>query len=365
MNVNKTTAFFSNFILFSITFFLSLPYLIVASSSVTAVFAFGDSTLDAGNNNHISTIFRADHSPYGKDFPNQVPTGRFCNGKLSTDFMVSSLGLKDQLPAYLDPNLTDNDLLTGVSFASAGIGLDDITTNLANAISMSRQLDYFDQAVTRIKKLVGEEKGQSMVENAIFVISAGTNDMLDNFYELPTRKLQYSLSGYQDFLLQALESATQRLYNAGGRRFIFVGLPPIGCLPVQVTIGSVLRSQQMFQRVCVEQQNTDSIAYNKKLQALSTRLETNELKGAKVAYLDVYDLMMDMIKNPATYGYEQTLEGCCGMGLVEMGPLCNAIDQTCTDASKYMFWDAVHPTQATYWVISQVAKQTVFPHLLG
>ncbi|XP_050209213.1 GDSL esterase/lipase At2g40250-like [Mercurialis annua] len=365
MNSNKPlTCIFS--ILFSIVIFVSLPSLITASSSVTAVFAFGDSTIDAGNNNGLPTLFRSDHAPYGKDFPNQLATGRFSNGKLSTDFMVSSLGLKDQLPAYFNPNITDSDLLTGVTFASAGCGLDDITVNLAEVFSMSRQLDYFDEAVMRIMKLVGEEKGKIIVENSIYVISVGTNDMVDNFYELPTRRLQFSLSDYQDFLLHQLESVVQRLYKAGGRKFIFVGLPPIGCLPVQVTLGSIVPSGHMFQRVCVEQQNTDSIAYNMKLQTLATGLETsNDLKGAKVAYLNVYDSMMDMINNPAKYGLTRTLEGCCGSGVVEMGPLCNSMEAICGDASKYMFWDAVHPTQPAYYVISQLAIQTVFPHLLA
>ncbi|KAJ9175927.1 hypothetical protein P3X46_014427 [Hevea brasiliensis] len=363
MKTTTTTTIF--LVHFFTSFFLSLPSSITASSpTLTALFAFGDSTVDPGNNNQLITLFRSDHPPYGKDFPNQVPTGRFSDGKLSTDFIASSLGLKELLPAYLDPKLTANDLLTGVSFASAGTGLDDLTADLASAIKISRQLDYFDEAVIRMKGLVGEEKAKFIVENAIFAISVGTNDLVDNFYELPTRKLQFSISGYQDFLLHELESAIQRLHNAGGRRFVVVGLPPIGCLPVQVTLGSLMPGQQMLQRVCVEQQNTDSIAYNKKLRTLTSWLEGSWPNGAKAAYLDIYDPMKDMVNNPAKYGFEQTLEGCCGVGIVEMGPLCNEMEATCPDPSKYMFWDAVHPSQATYWILAQMAMQTVIPHLL-
>lgn len=63
-------------------------------------------------------------------------------------------------------------------------------------------------------------------------------------------------------------------------------------------------------------------------------------------------------------GFEKTLQACCGTGLVEMGPLCNAIDLKCTDASKYVFWDAVHPTQAAYRVIANLYSQNVLPHLV-
>jgi len=53
---------------------------------VPGVFIFGDSVVDAGNNNHLYTLVRADFPPYGRDFDNHSPTGRFCNGKLATDF---------------------------------------------------------------------------------------------------------------------------------------------------------------------------------------------------------------------------------------------------------------------------------------
>ncbi|EXC30576.1 hypothetical protein L484_015068 [Morus notabilis] len=85
--------------------------------SIPAVFAFGESTIDSGNNNGLATIFHADHPPYGRDFPGHVPTGRFSKVKLATDYLVSDLGIKDALPAYLSPRLTDRDLTTGVRFA--------------------------------------------------------------------------------------------------------------------------------------------------------------------------------------------------------------------------------------------------------
>ena len=53
---------------------------------VPALFIFGDSVVDVGNNNRIATIIRANFPPYGRDFINHRPTGRFCNGKLATDF---------------------------------------------------------------------------------------------------------------------------------------------------------------------------------------------------------------------------------------------------------------------------------------
>lgn len=52
---------------------------------VPAIITFGDSAVDIGNNDYLSTIFKANYPPYGRDFANKSPTGRFCNGKLATD----------------------------------------------------------------------------------------------------------------------------------------------------------------------------------------------------------------------------------------------------------------------------------------
>ncbi|XP_034569790.2 GDSL esterase/lipase At5g08460 [Setaria viridis] len=56
---------------------------------VPAVFVFGDSTVDVGNNNdlNISVGARANYPKYGVDFPGSVPTGRFSNGLNTADLL--------------------------------------------------------------------------------------------------------------------------------------------------------------------------------------------------------------------------------------------------------------------------------------
>lgn len=45
-------------------------------------------------------------------------------------FSAEELGIKELLPAYLDPNLAPNDLLTGVSFAVGATGYDPMTAKV-------------------------------------------------------------------------------------------------------------------------------------------------------------------------------------------------------------------------------------------
>ncbi|PIA39606.1 hypothetical protein AQUCO_02600214v1 [Aquilegia coerulea] len=338
----------------------------IPSYGISAVFAFGDSTLDPGNNDHIGTIlFRGDHLPYGRDLPHHAASGRFSNGKLMLDFVVSNLGLKNLLPAYLDRGVNDRELLTGVSFASAGTGLDAVTAAISNVLPMSAQLDYFQQALGRIRKAVGSETADQIVNNALFTIGVGTNDLMWNFYDLPTRRGQFiTVSRYHDFLLGRLEAVVQRLYRMGARKFSISGLPPIGCLPIQVTAGSLVPSTHMLQRICVEQQNLDSQSYNAKLQSLISRLQAR-LPGSRVAYVDIYNPLVDMIHNPHKYGFQEATRGCCGTGIFEMGAVCNGLVPTCPDASKFVFWDAVHPTQATYQVLADSFSANVVPRLIN
>ncbi|TVU10880.1 hypothetical protein EJB05_44434 [Eragrostis curvula] len=64
------------------------------------------------------------------DFDGGVPTGRFSNGRLVTDFLSEACGLKSSVPAYLDTSYTIDQFASGVTFASGGTGLDDFTAQI-------------------------------------------------------------------------------------------------------------------------------------------------------------------------------------------------------------------------------------------
>ena len=52
-----------------------------------ATFVFGDSLVDAGNNNYIATLSRANYAPNGIDFDGHQPTGRYTNGRTIVDIL--------------------------------------------------------------------------------------------------------------------------------------------------------------------------------------------------------------------------------------------------------------------------------------
>lgn len=116
--------------LFTILFLIAMSPAVTFAGKIPAIIVFGDSTVDAGNNNYIPTVARSNFEPYGRDFVGGKPTGRFCNGKIATDFMSEALGLKPIIPAYLDPSYNISDFATGVTFASAATGYDNATSDV-------------------------------------------------------------------------------------------------------------------------------------------------------------------------------------------------------------------------------------------
>uniref|UniRef100_A0A0E0K3E5 GDSL esterase/lipase n=1 Tax=Oryza punctata TaxID=4537 RepID=A0A0E0K3E5_ORYPU len=60
-----------------------------AAAKVPAMYVFGDSTADVGNNNYLAgaAVPRANFPHNGIDFPTSRPTGRFSNGYNGVDFL--------------------------------------------------------------------------------------------------------------------------------------------------------------------------------------------------------------------------------------------------------------------------------------
>ncbi|KAL2899228.1 hypothetical protein RDABS01_024310 [Bienertia sinuspersici] len=326
--------------------------IVSAQSIFPAILILGDSAVDAGNNNFIAPIAspnRADHPPYGRDFPNHKPT----------DLLADTIGLKESVPPFLDPRLSDKELTTGVSFGSAGSGFDDLTSLPTGAIPMSKQVGHLRKYIARIERIVGERNAKEIIRKAIVLINSGTNDFVISYYDLPSRRLQYNMTGYQDFVLRRLQSFVEEIHELGCRRIVVAGLPPIGCLPIQITT----RFKIPTERKCLEDQNSDATSYNQKLKKLLPHVQAS-LPGTRILYADVYTPIMDLVTNPKDNGFKVTDRGCCGTGYLETGSLCNVLTPTCKNASEFIFWDSAHPTEAVYQYVHDYLLEELGPQLV-
>uniref|UniRef100_A0A0E0Q0K3 GDSL esterase/lipase n=1 Tax=Oryza rufipogon TaxID=4529 RepID=A0A0E0Q0K3_ORYRU len=308
-----------------------------AAAKVPAVIVFGDSTVDTGNNNVVATMLKSNFPPYGRDLG--AATGRFCNGRLPPDFMSEALGLPPLVPAYLDPAYGIADFARGVCFASAGTGLDNATAGVLAVIPLWKEVEYFKEYQRRLRRHAGRAAARRIVRDALYVVSIGTNDFLENYFLLVTGRFkQFTVGEFEDFLVAQAAGFLAAIHRLGARRVAFAGLSAIGCLPLERTLNALRGG-------CVEEYNQVARDYNVKLNAMIAGLQSS-LPGLKIAYVPVYDDMLNLINNPSTLGLENVEQGCCATGMFEMSYLCNEKNPlTCPDADKYFFWDSFHPTE--------------------
>ncbi|KAG4124899.1 hypothetical protein ERO13_D10G065950v2 [Gossypium hirsutum] len=189
---------------------VSIGYAQESAPLVPAILTFGDSVVDVGNNDYLPSIFRANYPPYGRDFANQKPTGRFCNGKLATDITGK---FTTYPPAYLSPEASGNNLFIGANFASVGSGYDDRAASLNHAITLSQQVEYFKEYQAKLAKVAGSSKSASIIKDALYVLSAGSGDFLQNYYVNPLVNHAYTPEQYGSFLIDAFTRFVQNVYG--------------------------------------------------------------------------------------------------------------------------------------------------------
>ncbi|MCO5550919.1 hypothetical protein L7F22_004413 [Adiantum nelumboides] len=323
---------------------------------VPALFAFGDSTVDAGNNNHLATVSRSNFSPYGRDLPEKRPTGRFCNGKLVTDYFAEKLGLEPRMIAYLDIQNNGKTRLgylnmplhLEVSFGSASSGFYDNTATHFNALSLRKQVAHFREYRQRLVQEIGEGDAKEVLGKAVFIISTGSNDYLNNYFVNPYLKSKYNLPQFQTFILGLCARLIKDIHGLGARRVGVVSLPPIGCLPAIRTFYGKGANHE-----CVHHLNNYAMNFNQELQRNVLPQLQNNLSDLHVAYMDSYGVLLDIVTNSTKYGMKQARKACCGSGKLEVGIFCNKLSLgTCKDAGQYAFWDSFHPTDRTNEILA-------------
>ncbi|XP_010266003.1 PREDICTED: GDSL esterase/lipase EXL3-like isoform X2 [Nelumbo nucifera] len=337
----------SIFSCFDLQIIQAAGFILPENVSFPALFMFGDSIVDTGNNNYIVSIAKCNFAPYGRDFPEGKPTGRFSNGKVPSDLIAEALGVKELLPPYLDPTLQIEDLLTGVNFASGGAAFDIIAPEVLSAFTMSDQLEMFKQYIEKLKAVVGEEKTATILAESAYIICAGSND-LAGYFITPTRKMDYDAPSYTHLMVQMATSFIRELHQLGARNIGVINAPPVGCVPFQRTVnGGKVKG-------CAENYNAAAKMFNAKLQPQIHWLK-KELPHTRLVYIDVYYPLLDIIQRPHLYGFEESTKGCCGTGSIELSILCNDLNPcTCEDASKYVFWDSYHPTEKAYAILVDI-----------
>ncbi|OVA16892.1 Lipase [Macleaya cordata] len=321
-------------------FLLVVAVRIGQGPAVPALYVFGDSLVDSGNNDYLQTQAKANYKPYGIDFHNGT-TGRFTNGKTVVDFIAKRLGLP-YVPAYL--GLSDDEksnLTTGVNYASGAGGiLPETGTATGDILALGVQINYFKKTVRNDlpKSFKTPQKLSKYLAKSIFVFSIGSNDYINNYLQPANYNSSkiYTPQQFGALLLDTLKQDLTTLYNLGARKFVVFELGPIGCIPALVNIVKPNTS-------CVEDVNNLIKIYNTGIPHMIQQLSSS-FHGSTFLRGEIYKQIYDQEQNPSKYGFTAGRTPCCVLGGA-YNLTCVPNQAPCEDRNTHLYWDASHPTQ--------------------
>ncbi|KAK8714846.1 hypothetical protein V6N13_042192 [Hibiscus sabdariffa] len=327
-------------LLIILIFFIDLS----SCRDVQAVFIFGDSVFDAGNNRfNKNCSVQADFPPYGSTFFHH-PTGRFTNGRTVADFISQFIGIGLQQP-FLEAQIAVRNGSTkvyppnGVNFASAGSGVLPGTNKEWGVTPIQEQLRQFQTLVDQ--KWINK----SVVERSLFFLESGSNDIFNYF--LPFDPPTLEPDAYVQAMIKEVSDLIDQLYKAGTRRIAVFSLGPVGCVPARA-----LLPRAPIDR-CYGKMNVMVKKYNKALEKLVNDIPTTH-PGAIAVYGAVYDTVQHFCAIPTRYGFSDVSSACCGDGPLGGQVQCGKEGyKICQNPERYLFWDYFHPTQHTYKLISK------------
>ncbi|GMI89272.1 GDSL-motif lipase 7 [Hibiscus trionum] len=315
--------------------------------NISALYVFGDSFVDNGNNKVI--LGNADpigggYFPFGIDFDGKA-TGRITNGRVAVDFIATAAGLPFPPPIMSMSEMDRKTIRTGVNYGSASAGLLPENGRFLgkHVINFFQQVDLFENST--MEALRGSfdcpESFAEYLSKSVFYINLASND-LGITYEFDMHDKYPDVNEYVKLLIEELSKQLRRLHALGARKFLVTNVPPLGCQPFNIHMRN-------HTGPCVEQMNKHMSVYDDLLPGLLTQLQST-LPGSKFVLGDIYKVFRDVIASPESYGFTDVSTSCCFDKNGTKFQVCAPNIAPCEDRKTHMFFDPFHPSEAMYFV---------------
>ncbi|CAL1370427.1 unnamed protein product [Linum trigynum] len=332
-----------------------------------AIYCFGDSIYDTGNNNVEKPGSITNFLPYGMTFGK--PNGRFSDGLLIIDRFVESAGLSETNNPDLNTKL---DHSKGANFAVGGTGLltqeQRLKWNVTlpySQSSMDIQLQRFDQLVKEMYK--DETVRRDNMKSSLFVIGGGNIDYAKLYFPgchcpgcaclaveekkvvnpedvrairaencnctaVVERKLIIPDEVHQ------IKEYVKTLMGYGATTFLINGMYQGGCLPwSQAPVDDKVFCSTEWQ----EFHNN----HNKAVQQAVLEMK-KEYPDARIIYGDIWSAHQWLFDHAKAEGFTNVNKACC--------PDCGPNAAHCPDPNQYIYWDGGHMTDHSYKLIADV-----------
>ena len=275
----------------------------------SALYAFGDSLSDAGNDYIASFGVLPVSPPYSH--------GRYTNGPVWVQDLAKLLGLHTPEPS----------LAGGTDYAYGGAETGQTPLHSVVPIDLPSQLAQF--AVTMGHAPSG----------ALYTLTIGANDVID---ALPTYAVNpaAAIADVQDAVSNEI-NFIGGLAALGAHDFLVMNVPDLGVTPEQ--------------RGDAANATTLSAIYDKDLQSALGSLSA--LDHLNIQLLDAFTLIDQVVANPAGFGFTNVTKP------LWTGNYYNPFSGTYTahghQAAGYLFFDHLHPTALGHLELAQVASKLV------
>lgn len=294
---------------------MALTGAVAEASPYSAMYVFGDSLSDVGNDYAIS----GGYIPKGTYFTDGSTTGRFTNGSNYIDYMAGFMGLS------VTPSITG-----GTDYAYGGARVDSITPALVPLGGLS-----FNAQVASYMAKPGMAD-----PNALYVVWVGANNMADAFTAVAMGASTSVVGSQIATSMSAIGSAIGGLASKGAQHFLVLNLPDMSLIPAIRYAGNPLLSGLA---------QTASIGFNN---ALSGMLGGVPFSGLDITLFDAFSAQTEVTNNPAAFGFTDVSHACYtgdpdGSPRPGWGPVTE-----CANPNDYMYFDYMHPTSALQNVLA-------------
>uniref|UniRef100_A0A0A0KAP6 Uncharacterized protein n=1 Tax=Cucumis sativus TaxID=3659 RepID=A0A0A0KAP6_CUCSA len=247
------------------------------------------------------------------------------------------------IPPYLDPH---NKLyIHGVNFASGGAGV-LVDTHPGFAIGMETQLRYFKKVERSMRKKLGDSIAYDLFSNSVYFFHVGGNDYKIPFEDSSVHE-KYNETEHVYTVIGNLTAVVEEIYKKGGRKFAFVAIPPLGCLP------NTRLLKKEGDGSCWDEISALAILHNN-LFPIALQKFADKFPGFKYTVADMYTLLQNRIDNPSKYGFKEGKKACCGSGsfggIYSCGGMMRGMKEfeLCENPKEYLFFDSYHPNERAY-----------------
>ena len=79
--------------------------------------------------------------------------------------------------------------------------------NKQNVLTITKQVEYLMHYKIHLSRLIGKARAAETLQKAVYILSFGTNDFIQNYFEEFDRAKQFTVVQYQNYLISRMALA--------------------------------------------------------------------------------------------------------------------------------------------------------------